>query len=294
MKQLHYFIFTKSYGLYLNILVLFSPKKAQTLAFKLFSNPRAGRLDINNIPDYLKNNLFETLYYKNHAFQTYKWHGNDEIVLLVHGWESNSSRWEKLHKHLSKTKKTIIAIDAPAHGLSAGKEFNVPLHSEFLKIAIEKYKPSKIIAHSIGGAATLYSQYKYPNPCVKKMVLMSAPSDIHIIIKNYVNLLWLNSKNQKLLHDYFRTHFNVELNTFSGGKYAENIDIETMIVHDKNDKIVLFDEALKLKKGFKNQIFIETNELGHSLQNESLFKDIINFIDDKPLIPHEIIDLIKN
>ena len=110
MKQLHYFIFTKSYGLYLNILVLFSPKKAQTLAFKLFSNPRDGRLDRRNLPDFLKDNLLETLHYKHHDFQTYKWLGNDEIVLLVHGWESNSSRWEKLHKHLSKTKKISAAL----------------------------------------------------------------------------------------------------------------------------------------------------------------------------------------
>jgi hypothetical protein len=33
--------------------------------------------------------------------------------------------------HLKKLGKTIIAIDAPAHGLSSGKEFNVPPYTEF-------------------------------------------------------------------------------------------------------------------------------------------------------------------
>ena len=67
---------------------------------------------------------------------------------------------------------TIIAIDAPAHGLSTGKEFNVPLYTEFLEIAVNKYKPHILIGHSIGGAACVYHQVKYPNTIIKKLILL--------------------------------------------------------------------------------------------------------------------------
>jgi hypothetical protein len=36
---------------------------------------------------------------------------NDTVILLVHGWESNASRWEKILPYL-KIRSTIIAIDA--------------------------------------------------------------------------------------------------------------------------------------------------------------------------------------
>jgi pimeloyl-ACP methyl ester carboxylesterase len=45
---------------------------------------------------------------------------------LVHGWESNASRWGNLLPYLKKSGSTIIAIDGPAHGLSSGKEFSIP------------------------------------------------------------------------------------------------------------------------------------------------------------------------
>jgi pimeloyl-ACP methyl ester carboxylesterase len=36
---------------------------------------------------------------------------NDTVILLVHGWESNASRWEK-YTLFTKIRNTIIAIDA--------------------------------------------------------------------------------------------------------------------------------------------------------------------------------------
>jgi hypothetical protein len=36
----------------------------------------------------------ETIQSQGIHFQTYTWKGNDTIILLAHGWESNASRWE--------------------------------------------------------------------------------------------------------------------------------------------------------------------------------------------------------
>ena len=33
---------------------------------------------------------------------------------------------------------TIIAIDAPAHGLSSGKEFNIPQYAEFIDVVVQR------------------------------------------------------------------------------------------------------------------------------------------------------------
>jgi hypothetical protein len=39
--------------------------------------------------------------------------------------------------YLQKSGSTIIAIDAPAHGLSGGKEFNIPIYAEFIHVLFQ-------------------------------------------------------------------------------------------------------------------------------------------------------------
>lgn len=290
LKKLQYFIITKSIGLYINILSIFAPQKAKHLAYSLFSQPRKGRIKLEKLPKTLSQAVQETLQYKEHNFQTYTWtrgkselseaNGNDEVILLVHGWESNASRWKKMLPYLKKLGKTIIAIDAPAHGLSSGKEFNVPLYTEFLEIAVQKYKPTYLIGHSIGGAACVYHQKIYPNSTISKMVLLGAPSDLRIIVQNYIAMLSLNNKVHQLMQNKFIEKFNININEFSGHEFAKNIPIKTLIAHDTHDNIVAVAEGKKFASGFKNVTYIETSELGHSLHNDELYLQITTFLEE--------------
>ena len=280
MGKFKYFLLTKSLGFYLNVLVYLFPKKAQAMSYKLFSTPRKGKLNINQLPQFLKSHVSEQLVYTNYTIQTYTWVGTSDVILLVHGWESNSTRWKKVLPHLLKTGKTIVAIDAPAHGLTSGSEFNVPFYTEIIQVAIAKFKPVTIIGHSIGGAATIYNQYKYPSVHVKKIVLLGTPDEISIILKNYIALLSLNVKNEKLFIDYFETNFKVHIPTFSGSNFAKSSTVKTLIVHDINDDVVLFDEGKKLAAAFKNSVFVKTEGLGHSLHDATVYKKIVAFIND--------------
>ena len=280
MKKLQYFIITKSIGLYINFLSFFAPLKAQHLAYSIFSQPRKGRINPTESPKVLANAVQETLEYQHHKFQSYIWKGNNDVILLVHGWESNASRWKKTLPYLKKTGKTIIAIDAPAHGLSTGKEFNVPLYTEFLEIAINKYKPHILIGHSIGGAACVYHQVKYPNTIIKKLILLGAPSDLKNILLNYTKMLSLNTKVKTLLEKKFEIKFNINVNDFSGAAFAQNIPLKTLVAHDVNDKIVAFEDGKKYANSFKNGTFIKTTTLGHSLHNDQLYTKIVAFIQE--------------
>ena len=169
MKKIKYFILVKSIGFYLNLLSYVNPRRASVIAYQFFSEPRKGKLTKENLPKFLQNTSTEIIGYNNHQIQIYKWLGDDNVILLVHGWESNASRWKKLLPFLHETGSTIIAIDAPAHGLSSGKEFNVPQYAEFIHATIQKYHPKTIIAHSSGGAASAFYLHKYPNSNLEKI-----------------------------------------------------------------------------------------------------------------------------
>jgi esterase/lipase len=278
MKRFLFFITTKSYGAYINLLCLFAPKKATLLAFSLFSHPRKGKLTTTQLPSFLAEAEKEIFDKDGQAIQTYIWRGNEKIIFLLHGWESNTARWKKLIPHLLETGHTIIAIDAPAHGLSEGKEFNVIRYAASINIVAKKYSPNYIIGHSIGGKASLYYQATYNNPTVEKMVLLGAPSDYAIIFKNYVGLLRLSSRMEQLIHQHYWDRFQIKVAEFSAQYYAQSITAKGLLLHDLDDKVVLHDESQKINHYWKASVLETTQGLGHSLQNKIVYKKIVDFL----------------
>jgi pimeloyl-ACP methyl ester carboxylesterase len=278
MKRFLFFITTKSYGAYINLLCLFAPKKATLLAFSLFSHPRKGKLTTTQLPPFLAEAEKEIFDKDGQAIQTYIWRGNEKIIFLLHGWESNTARWKKLIPHLLETGHTIIAIDAPAHGLSEGKEFNVIRYAASINIVAKKYSPNYIIGHSIGGKASLYYQATYNNPTVEKMVLLGAPSDYAIIFKNYVGLLRLSSRMEQLIHQHYWDRFQIKVAEFSAQYYAQSITAKGLLLHDLDDKVVLHDESQKINHYWKASVLETTQGLGHSLQNKIVYKKIVDFL----------------
>lgn len=278
LKKVSHFLLTKSIGLYINSLSLLFPKKAIQLAYAFFSEPRTGKLDKNKLPTFLQQAKTETVTFKQHTFQTYLWQGNDTVILLVHGWESNASRWHNLSPYLQKTGSTIIAIDAPAHGLSSGKEFNIPRYAQYIDIVVQKYKPQYVIGHSIGGKATLYYQSIYQNNDIQKIVILGSPSDFKIIFHNYIKLLSLNTIIQQGLIVYYKKHFNLEIDQFSGQVYASNIKTKGCIAHDIDDTVVTIAEGKKIALSWKNAHFIQTKGLGHSMHDATLYQQIVAFL----------------
>jgi predicted alpha/beta hydrolase family esterase len=277
LKKATHFLLTKSIGIYINFLSYVNPKKSFDLAYRLFSEPRKGRITPERFPKTLQKAEQETHSHNEHIFQTYIWKGNDDVILLVHGWESNASRWKKFLPFLKSTGKTIIAIDAPAHGLTSGKEFNVPVYAELINEVVQKYNPKVAIGHSIGGNAIAYFQAHYKHN-FEKIVLLGAPSDFKVILNNYIKMLSLNKRTHTAFKDFVKTRFNNPIDYFSAAKFLENNSVRGIIAHDTDDAIVLFDEGKKIANSWKSASFIETSGLGHSMHNDELYTTITEFI----------------
>lgn len=278
MKKALYFLLTKSIGGYINLLSFVFPEKATQLAHGYFSEPRKGKFTIDKLPKTLQDAHFETIHHNEDIIQTYIWKGNDTILLLIHGWESNSSRWKKMLPYLKKSGSTIVAIDGPAQGLSSGKEFTVPKYAEFIDIVVKKYQPNYIIGHSMGGKTSLYYQFIYQNPDVQKMVILGAPSDFAIILNNFTTLLGLNTKMTKALANKYTSILNQNLDEFSAKEFASKINVKGFLAHDIDDTIVLFKEGKKIAESWKDVQFIETKGLGHKLHDDELYKKVYQFL----------------
>ena len=277
-KSIKYFLLTKSVGMALNVLAMAFPKKAAKIGYRLHSEPRIGKLSIDKLPTILENakkSIFES---DGINYQSYTWQGNSEIILLVHGWESNAARWELLLPFLIRTGKTVVAIDAPAHGLSGGQSFSVPKYAKLIDIVCVKLNPKYLVGHSIGGAACVFYQYHYQNPTIKKMVLLGSPSDLQVLIDNFSFLLSLSPKLKKYLTAEFGRQLDFPIENFSAIRFAADIKIPALVIHDKTDDIVSFDESQKIIKHWRDVTFVETENLGHSLHDDQLYQRIADYI----------------
>lgn len=267
-------------GLFINLLGYFHKRSCAKWAYKFFSEPQKGRFHKNKLPVFLQQATFQYLKCPDTSKQyaTYAIAGNRETILLVHGWESNSSRWEKLLPYLSKSNRTVVIIDAPAHGQSDGKEFSVIGYAKAINEAIKHYKPQIIIGHSIGGTACLYCIHKYQPLDIEKIIILGAPSDMQILLNNYANLLDLNSNSRKVLQQYIETRFNVMINHFNASNFVKSIKVSGIIAHDENDPVVSVHEGLKIAENWPAAKLLYTNTANHAMHDANLYNEISAFI----------------
>lgn len=277
MKKLINKAIPKTVGALLNASSLFNSKYAAAKALALFATPRKGLVKDHQIA-FLDSSIKSNLEYNAFSIMTYKWEGSGKTVLLCHGWESNAFRWKNLIQRLQKDNYNIIALDAPAHGQSESKQFNAVLYSEFINVVSQQYNPDIIIGHSVGGMAAVFYQSKYQQRNLEKLILLGAPSEFEIILKNYINMLGYNSKIVASLERLIEATFGEKPNAFSTAKFASKISVNGLIIHDKNDNIIPFTEAELINKHFKNSQLIETTGHGHSLNHKAVYEHIINFI----------------
>lgn len=277
MKSIIKSFVPKLMGLRLMALYKIQPKKAIHKAFLLFCTPRAGFVKPHQ-KDYLKAHQSDKIQFKKIKIQTYHWPGSDAKILLLHGWDSHTYRWKDLIKKLQAFDFDITACDAPAHGYSEGNIINALIYNEVLELMINQFQPDILIGHSIGAMTCIYNQHKQKQSKIKKMVLLGSPSEMQRFMKGFKKILGLSDKFMKLTEDYFKTRYGYTFEEFSMAEFAKHIDIPSLIIHDKYDKIVPYQEAMAIDKSLKNSELIITEGAGHSLNKKYINDKIINFL----------------
>lgn len=268
----------KIIGFKLNSLFLVRPNAAVIQAFQLFCGPRHGRTK----PDqeaFLNAAKTEKISVDGKSLQLYQWKGNKETILLLHGWESNTHRWKQLIEKLQAESYNIVAFDAPAHGNSEGKLFNVPLYAKCVDIMIKKVHPNHIIGHSMGAMTAVYQQHFHPANNIEKLILLGPPSELTLIMDDFQKILNLTPKFMHALEAYFHAKFGFTFKEFSIAAFAKTIKQKGVLFHDAYDKIAPVSSSKAIHANWKNSELIITEGAGHSLNNDAINLDILRFLE---------------
>ena len=267
----------KSIGKALNATSLISAKYASKKALNLFASPRKGRYN-DSQKQLLANATYNELDYNNLKIATYHYKGSNKTVLLAHGWESNASRWSYLLDDLKSENYNIVLLDAPAHGNSDGKQFNAILYSECINVVAKAYNPDVLIGHSVGGMASVFCMHNHNLNFVNKMVLLGAPAHFTGVFTRYKSMMGYNHRISEGLDRIVLERFGKPTDYFSAANFTKEIEAEGLIIHDKKDRIIPYEDALLFANRYKNSELITTSGFGHSLKDKSITPRIISFI----------------
>lgn len=271
-------VLVKVVGNLVNMTSIFSESFAANKALSIFTSPRKRRYTEEQ-RDFLGTSYKEELSYNGLEVMTYRWLGKKEPILLLHGWESNAYRWRSIITNLKKRGHPVIAVDAPAHGNSGSKEFNAVLYAEFINVVSKRFKPSIVIGHSVGGMAAVIAINKYEISSISKLILLGAPSEFTDVFKRYTDMMGYNSKIVAKTRSVIIERFGKKPEDFSTAQYLKTIKSKGLIIHDEEDTIIPYNDALMLNESFENSKLITTQGLGHSLNDETIEKHICEFIE---------------
>jgi pimeloyl-ACP methyl ester carboxylesterase len=247
------------------ILSLFSKKIAARKAFELFCTPQFRNK--KKLPPVFNTAERLTFRFQQYNVVGHRWNkGGRKRVLILHGFESATGNFETYITAFIQKGYETLAFDAPAHGLSSGKQINILIYKEMILAVQEKYGPiQSFMAHSFGGMALslALAEMKYSDGT--RVALIAPLTETSTSIDLFFKTIGL--KNIMVKEEFEKIILQMgghPSSWFSLARLAPAIKAEILWIHDEDDKVTPWSDAAKVKeKNYPHIRFICTRELGH-------------------------------
>lgn len=253
-----------------------SPKLSGKLSTEIFTRPqRIGR------PDWEAELLKTADQVEVRAgVKIWRW-GKAPYVILAHGWNGRGGQLGKFVKPLLESGKGVVLFDAPAHGESAGTRINLREYAEKLIALTNDYESvDAVIAHSFGGAATVYALHM--GLPVERVILIASPANIEGIFQRFSKRLELGEATQK----EFRAELAKQSHTEAQGgilhlaNWVKLLPTRALIVHDPADPDVPYEDSLELQYYWPRAELLSVEKVGHRkiLKSEEVINESVQFL----------------
>lgn len=268
----------------LSAIAIANPRKAAETAFKLLCTPYTKRRVYEAPGLFIKAQKlsFQLFGETINGFQWQPDQHNGKRVLICHGFDSYSYKFDHYITPLLELGFEVLAFDAPAHGTSTGKTINAQQYRDVILKINELHGPvDGIIAHSFGGIAVALAVEKFNQNENKRLVLIAPATETTRSIEQFFSYIPVSKKVRAAFDQLIEEIGGNPASWFSVSRVMQTITTPTLWVHDKDDTITPYEDMQHLlQKNLPHVRFKITEGLGHSdiYKDPHVQQQIVQFI----------------
>lgn len=261
-------------------LSVISPKLAANSAFELFKKVRIKKLRDQEKPFYGEANESKIVF-EDEVIHSYEFGDSEnDIVVLVHGWDSNSGSMYKFVEPLLKKNKYVLSFNLPAHAFHSSSKTNIFEAKETFKkfmTTIPQGRKVSIISHSFGSAVVGYGLSELDIK-IDTLAYLTTPDKINDIFLDYKNMIGLNEKAFHILCKKASAIVREDLDQLSISKKLVNAHFNHLhLFHDPNDKVLPYKNSAQISSTIENSTLHTLSKMGHykMLWNTDLINQVL-------------------
>ncbi|MBZ0162283.1 MAG: lysophospholipase [Notoacmeibacter sp.] len=212
-------------------------------------------------------------------FPAFFWGETGPLVVLVHGWSGRAGQLGAFVKPFVARGYRVVAFDAPAHGGADGVRTGLPEFAKALHVIERQFGPAHaIIAHSMGGAATLVALAE--GLSAEKIALIAAPDKPGSYLPMLGQWFGFSPEATRRAQSRIEARFGYRLADLQGSALAPRVNLPALIVHDRRDREVGFADGEALASALPAAKMMETSGLGHNriLSDEAVVQTVVGFM----------------
>jgi pimeloyl-ACP methyl ester carboxylesterase len=205
--------------------------------------------------------------------------GEGPAVLLVHGWEGRGAQLGAFVEPLVDAGMSVVAFDAPGHGDSPGWRLLLSDMADCVGQVTEHLGGvHAVVAHSFGCAATMLAHRAYGTDAPRNVFLAPAAMATRAV-GGFAELLELEARDEAALPQRLAIESGVHAAELSVPALASGRDAGLLIIHDRADREVGFEQAEALAAHWPAAQLIATEGLGHRrlLRDPAVVRDAVAY-----------------
>ena len=217
------------------------------------------------------------------AVKCWKW-GSGPSILLVHGWNGRGIQLHRFIEPLIQRGYSVITYDAPGHGESEGRTSSYFEFTDTIRTLLNSrdgYDIRGVIAHSLGGSALVNSIEKESHPL--EVVLIAPALRLKEVLYGFFDYVGVPRTIYETLIKEYEDQFGYNMQRDNPINLMRKINSKILIVHDKSDPTIPYDDSREISERFPNIQLHTTARLGHKkvLADSSVVNRALDYLGEQ-------------
>ena len=210
--------------------------------------------------------------------------GEGPAVLLVHGWNGRGTQMGSFVSPLLRAGYRVVAVDAPGHGESTGRQCSVLMAAAALAAVGRGWGPfHAAITHSFGCACLLVAMSQ--GLAVQRAVCISPPNRLEWLADRFADALTMPTSVRLAMLAQLEARYGVGIwEQVAADTLAARLTIPGLIIHDRQDRQVPWQLAADIAAAWPGAELQLTDGLGHSriLFHRDTIRRVLAFVITRP------------